>query len=470
MYDGDMPRSEMVRTDTAVARIADEAGSLGVAIADVAGHVDDVTLRLAEQARLFGELRDQARGMAAGNREVANAAATAVQVSDRARGMMTGSRDQVDRALREILSLAEDVQSIGQRLRGLESALDRVAKVANGINAIAKQTNLLALNATIEAARAGAAGRGFAVVAGEVKALAAQTAQATQEIDATLKELTNQTRTLVEQSSTGGKKAEVVREDTRKIAEVMTTVADAMAEVEAEQGRINAAAAAIGERIGKVEGSIVDMAAGVSQSSGSMSQASQRLNTLLATGERLIGATAAMGVETVDTPFIKAVQSTAQRVSTILEAAIAQGRLSLDDLMDENYRPVPGSNPQQVVTRFSDAADTLLVEVLDGVLSISDRVVFCTVIDRNGYFPTHNTRYSQPQRPDDPVWNAAHSRNRRMFNDRVGLAAGRSTQPFLLQAYRRDMGGGRFEMMKDVSAPILVQGRHWGGLRVAYRI
>ncbi|WP_225889925.1 methyl-accepting chemotaxis protein [Indioceanicola profundi] len=470
MYDGDMPRSEMVRTDTAVARIADEAGSLGVAIADVAGHVDDVTLRLAEQARLFGELRDQARGMAAGNREVANAAATAVQVSDRARGMMTGSRDQVDRALREILSLAEDVQSIGQRLRGLESALDRVARVANGINAIAKQTNLLALNATIEAARAGAAGRGFAVVAGEVKALAAQTAQATQEIDATLKELTNQTRTLVEQSSTGGKKAEVVREDTRKIAEVMTTVADAMAEVEAEQGRINAAAAAIGERIGKVEGSIVDMAAGVSQSSGSMSQASQRLNTLLATGERLIGATAAMGVETVDTPFIKAVQSTAQRVSTILEAAIAQGRLSLDDLMDENYRPVPGSNPQQVVTRFSDAADTLLVEVLDGVLSISDRVVFCTVIDRNGYFPTHNTRYSQPQRPDDPVWNAAHSRNRRMFNDRVGLAAGRSTQPFLLQAYRRDMGGGRFEMMKDVSAPILVQGRHWGGLRVAYRI
>lgn len=470
MYDGDMPRSEMVRTDTAVARIADEAGSLGVAIADVAGHVDDVTLRLAEQARLFGELRDQARGMAAGNREVANAAATAVQVSDRARGMMTGSRDQVDRALREILSLAEDVQSIGQRLRGLESALDRVARVANGINAIAKQTNLLALNATIEAARAGAAGRGFAVVAGEVKALAAQTAQATQEIDATLKELTNQTRTLVEQSSTGGKKAEVVREDTRKIAEVMTTVADAMAEVEAEQGRINAAAAAIGERIGKVEGSIVDMAAGVSQSSGSMSQASQRLNTLLATGERLIGATAAMGVETVDTPFIKAVQSTAQRVSTILEAAIAQGRLSLDELMDENYRPVPGSNPQQVVTRFSDAADTLLVEVLDGVLSISDRVVFCTVIDRNGYFPTHNTRYSQPQRPDDPVWNAAHSRNRRMFNDRVGLAAGRSTQPFLLQAYRRDMGGGRFEMMKDVSAPILVQGRHWGGLRVAYRI
>ncbi len=55
-----------------------------------------------------------------------------------------------------------------------------------------------------------------------------------------------------------------------------------------------------------------------------------------------------------------------------------------------------------------------------------------------------------------------------MFDDRVGLKAGRNTQPFLLQVYRRDMGGGKFVMMKDLSAPIIVDGSHWGGLRVAY--
>ena len=43
-----------------------------------------------------------------------------------------------------------------------------------------------------------------------------------------------------------------------------------------------------------------------------------------------------------------------------------------------------------------------------------------------------------------------------MFNDRVGLAAGRNTEDFLLQAYRWDMGGGTFAMMKDISAPIIV--------------
>ena len=93
--------------------------------------------------------------------------------------------------------------------------------------------------------------------------------------------------------------------------------------------------------------------------------------------------------------------------------------------------------------------------------------VVIAAVDPNGYLPTHNRKFSQAQGPD-PAWNTANCRNRRIFDDRVGLKAGRNTEPFLLQVYRRDMGGGVFRMMKDVSAPIRVRGRHWGGLRLAY--
>ena len=106
--------------------------------------------------------------------------------------------------------------------------------------------------------------------------------------------------------------------------------------------------------------------------------------------------------------------------------------------------------------------------IQEKALEFDRRVVFCVALDVNGYLPTHNLKFSQPQ-GKDPVWNAANSRNRRLFDDRVGLKAGQNTAPFLLQVYRRDMGGGQFVMMKDVSAPVLVGGRHVGGGRSGYR-
>ena len=90
----------------------------------------------------------------------------------------------------------ETAHSTDQLVNKLSSGATRIGDVIKLIQAIAEQTNLLALNATIEAARAGDAGRGFAVVAVEVKALAAQTAKATEEIAAqigSIQDLTNHT-------------------------------------------------------------------------------------------------------------------------------------------------------------------------------------------------------------------------------------------------------------------------------------
>ncbi len=451
------------------ADIATEAGKLSVEVADVAGHVDDVSARVKVQADLFKNLRDAAVELGTSNSKISRAASAVDKAASTATQDMNASRARVDASIADIQALVEAAGEFERDIGGLSEALERVGKVAQGIDAIAKQTNLLALNATIEAARAGDAGRGFAVVAGEVKALAKQTSDATSEIDATLKTLSDRTHRLLDQSGKSIKRAETARTGTAAIGEVMNTIGKAMGEVAGEVSGITGAAGDIEQRCERLLGAFSEMSTSAAQSSDNLLAARERVNRLLLVGENLISMTALSGVETVDTPIVRAAVACAAEIQSLFEKAVEDGQISLGDLFDESYAPMAGTNPAQFSTRYAAFTDRVLPDIQEKTLTLSDKVVFCAAIDRNGFIATHNRKFSQAQ-GKDVAWNTANSRNRRFFKDRTGLAAGQSTKPFLVQTYRRDMGGGNFVLMKDVSAPIAVRGRHWGGLRVGYKI
>ena len=108
--------------------------------------------------------------------------------------------------------------------------------------------------------------------------------------------------------------------------------------------------------------------------------------------------------------------------------------------------------------------------IQEPLLANDARMVFCAAVDRNGYLPVHNRKYSLPQRPGEKAWNTANSRNRRIFDDRAGLASGRNVRPYIIQVYPRDMGNGVTVVMREIDAPIRVFGKHWGGFRTAYTL
>jgi methyl-accepting chemotaxis protein len=451
-----------------VDQLSNRIGGLGVELADVAGNLREVAGRVSNQADRFGHLQETAETMVSANHDIANASRAVQTATSAAVGQITQSRAAVETAVQHISELIEAVGRIEQRLGSVGTALAQVAKVSGSIEAIAKQTNLLALNATIEAARAGAAGRGFAVVASEVKSLAEATRQATHLIGDTVRDLDGQIGSLIGESSDASLRAKNAGDGAGQIQGIIVRVQDGFTAVSQEIDGVAKAATSNLAHCDEVIGELGHLAKGVDLSSTDLKHADDRVAKLLDLSENLIELIADSGVETSDAPLIRAVVDTAKQISAAFETAITRGEISLDQLMDENYREIPGTDPKQYLTKYVEFTDRILPPIQDPLQKADPRVVFCVAWAKGGYLPTHNPNYRLPQGPD-PVWNNAHCRNRRLFNDRAVKKVAANTKPFLLQTYRRDMGGGNFVLMKDVSAPILIRGRHWGAFRMGFR-
>jgi methyl-accepting chemotaxis protein len=166
--------------------------------------------------------------------------------------------------------------------------------------------------------------------------------------------------------------------------------------------------------------------------------------------------------------YISLCQSVADDIGKAFQHARDSHRITEAALFSNLYQEIADTNPQQYLSTSTDLCDAVLPALIERARRSDSRIVFCIACDRNGYIATHHPEVSQQQRPGDPTWNTANSRNRRIFDDRAGILAARNPNPILVQTYQRDLGNGK-TVLKEFDAPIMVGGQQWGAVRLAIK-
>jgi methyl-accepting chemotaxis protein len=424
-----------------------------------------------EQSEAAEAAAEAVAEMAGGMQEVAGNAEETARIAQQAQDHSARGAQIVEEASAEIERIARSVEQSAQVVATLGERSEAISGIARTIHEIADQTNLLALNAAIEAARAGEQGRGFAVVADEVRKLAERTSAATGEITAMISAIQNETQSAIATIRDGSAQARNGAQLARQAADALGLINHGAQETTEKVDLIARAAQAQAARTSEVAELVTNIMALADRNNEgarlTLDEARQLDN--LAVNLKEVGTIFKLGRRGEDALALhermpEVVQAAAKAVGQALEAAIERGEIKLEDVFDQNYVPIPNTKPQKFHTRYDSQADRLLPSVQESLLDKNREIAYAIACDQNGYVPTHNKRFTQPLTGDEKK-DMLGNRTKRVFSDPVGKRCGSHEAPFLLQTYRRDTG----EIMHDISAPVYVKGRHWGGFRIGYR-
>ena len=409
-----------------------------------------------DQQRLTATISQRAEASVGRMNEIAASCDSIAQSTGAHMASAQNSAAELAQASTQIEGVNRQVQQFDLTINELLENSAAVQGIVELIKEISNSTNLLALNAAIEAARAGEAGRGFAVVADEVRTLSEKVRESTESVASRVRGM----MTLVEQT-----RAE------------MTGISAGTAAAMATSLRAAENFRAMVRNFAEINELTVAINASAQQMSGDNALAVEQLTSIASNSARVVDVmseaeTRARELST-ETESMQALSTTINiggRLDDVLLRALAYrdqieglfNDLAREgcNLFDQNYRPVANTQPPKFDTSYAQALSKKLQPVYDRVVDDLGLLFYCNALDVNGYVPAHNSRYSRP-----PTGNAeqdlAFSRDRRMMSDVASLRAVRHKERYLLQTYLRDNG----DVVTDLSMPIFVQGRHWGGLR-----
>ncbi|MEY3612732.1 MAG: hypothetical protein RJB14_2454 [Pseudomonadota bacterium] len=435
-----------------------------ITLADLSWQANGINQEMKALAVKGAQISDSSQSLAHNSSRVSADAASVAQLAQQARDNSEQGQHELQQTIESMRQMGGRTQIVSSSITGLQASSQKIEHIVQLIRDIANKINMLSLNAAIEAARAGEHGKGFAVVSDEVRKLAEKTFEATQEIDASVGGIMSQTEQAVGSMNDllGDVQSNVTQIE--QVGQRLSGILNSSIVLSEQMDGIVQASSASAHEVGKISnylGEIQDELANFG-----LRIASQEKQTLGLTelSEGFFEKLVALNLQTLHQRMYTVARSAADAVQAAFEQAMAKGQISEQDLLSLDHQAVPNTNPQKYTSRFDHFTDQVLPAIQEEVLRQSPELVFAICTNQRGYVPTHNDKFAHPLTGRYDV-DLINSRSKRIFSDRTGSRCGAHTQKVLLQTYKRDTG----EIMHDLSVPIWVNGKHWGGFRMGYK-
>lgn len=377
---------------------------------------------------------------------------------------------EIQRTIQALKTLSEMVNRSSEATEKLVQSIHKINKILRTIEEIAEKTNLLALNAAIEAARSGEMGKGFAVVADEVSKLAEKTRIAVKEIGGTISELQLQSDETLKIITSGYSIASDSIEISGNANKQLNQIISHIHKVNERLQGISAISEEQSQNIDSFAKNLQNISNNIDGNTKSVEEILKALDRLRKDSESLKKTASEFQFkeETKEEieRFTKIAIEFAKECGKVLEDGVKKGLITEADLFDRNYIPITNTNPQKFHTKFDAYTDKYIQDVEEKYLQMDPSFVFAVLNDDHGYIPTHNLKYSKPLTGNYEI-DLVGNRTKRIFDDTTGLKAATNTsKEYLIQSYRRDTG----EIMHDVSSPVYVFGKHWGAIRIGFKL
>lgn len=444
--------------------LSDNGSHIAISAAEMSYAADQLKIKINEESKDSAQIVSSTESISGTMATMLQQTLEAANATNEAMKINKKGSDAIAETIPAMEGTRDMIQKNAEIIAELEAKSEKIIQVTSIISDIAEQTNLLALNAAIEAARAGEQGRGFAVVADEVRALAAKTSGATSQIGSTVNEINSEIKLAVSNTQS---LLSTIDHGVKMTQSIGQHLSDINIQSEAIQQSVNHLASSMNENnndIKNISSVISQTSERLSKTEADVASIADRSQGLSETAEKIYESFGESSLGELHDHVLLEARNAAADIADRFTAAIADGRISEQKLFDRNYREIPKTSPVKFSTDFDGFTDEVLPTIQEPILERHAFIAYAGAVDNNGYFPTHNKRYSQPLTGD---YNAdlVNNRTKRIFSDRTGLRCGNNTRPFLLQTYKRDTG----EVMHDLSVPIIVHGKHWGGFRIGYQ-